>query len=121
MLQTISDCPAEGCSHLTDLYFEHEAEQSSQIPQTEGADEASILQDLDILQLPEAGCGFNDFTLPLLSLSSPQAAKEHATCHFDILSNINACLILDGKRTCKLSSKAAAIAVVMNNSCLIIT
>jgi hypothetical protein len=33
---------------------------------------------------------------------------------------MNACLILDGMRTCKPSSKAAAIAIVMNNPCLII-
>jgi hypothetical protein len=33
---------------------------------------------------------------------------------------MNACLILDSKRVCKPSSKTAAIAVVMNNLCLII-
>jgi hypothetical protein len=101
------------------------AEQSSpelsfQIPQTGGMDEASILQDLDVLQLPEAGRGFEDFTLPLLSPSSTQAAKKHAPCHFNISSDMNACLILDGKRTRKPSSKVAAIAVVINNPCLII-
>jgi hypothetical protein len=82
-------------------------------------DEAS-LQDLDVLQLPEAGGGFEDFTLPLLSPSSPQTAKEHASRHFNILSDMNARLILDGKRTRKLSSKANAIAAVMNNPCRII-
>jgi hypothetical protein len=39
-------------------------------------DEAYILQDLDIIQLPEAGCGFEDFTLPSISPSSPQAARS---------------------------------------------
>jgi hypothetical protein len=83
-------------------------------------DEASILQDLDVLQLPEAGRGFEVFKLPSLSPSSSQAAKEQAPCHFDISSDMNARLILDGERTCKPLSKAAAIAVVMNNPCLII-
>jgi hypothetical protein len=38
--------------------------------------EAYIFQDLDIIQLPEAGCGFEDFTLPPLLPSSPQAARS---------------------------------------------
>jgi hypothetical protein len=72
------------------------------------------------LQLPEASCGFENFTLPLLSPSLPQAAKKHAPCHFYILSDMNACLILDGMRIRKPSPQAAAIAIVMNNPCLII-
>jgi hypothetical protein len=101
-----------------DPNIEHKAEYSSpelgsQIPQAGSEDEAeSIFQDLDVLQLPEAGRGFKDFTLPV--------ATKHAPRHFDVSSDMNARLILDGKRTRKPSSKAAAIAVVMNKPCLII-
>jgi hypothetical protein len=107
-----------------DTNIEHEAEYSSpelgsQIPQAGGKDEAkSILQDLDVLQLPEAGRGFKDFTLPE-DFTLPVTTK-HAPRHFDVSSDMNARLILDSKRTRKPSSKAAAIAVVMNNPCLII-
>jgi hypothetical protein len=102
------------------LNIKHKTELSSQIPQTGGVDEASIFQDFNVSQLPDAHHSFEDFTLPTLSPLSPQAAKKHNPHHFDISSNMDIWFILNCKRICKPSSKAAAIAVVINNSWLII-
>jgi hypothetical protein len=81
-------------------------ELNSQVLQSGGEDEDTLLQQLDEIQLPELGQGhhFEGFSVE----------PREAPCHLDISSTLDSHLIVNTKRACRPTAKAAAVTILNN-------
>jgi hypothetical protein len=95
-------------------------ELSSLVPQPEGEDEASIILELDVLQLPEIGKAYDfdglveDTLLEDSPHDRPYDSPAEAPHHRDIVANLDKRFIVETKCVRKPSAKAAAVASNIN-------